>query len=149
MLIGLTGADGVGTVTAADHLCLHHRFTQFPLAELRAGWMLADDAFDPANVTASLSLTARLSQLLGDLANVDAVVTGVRFEIEANMIRERGGVIVRIEHPGAPRVSEHENEAGIRLHDNDRVLHNYGTFFYLYDQLDTLVNALQFEQAGA
>ncbi len=143
MLIGLTGADGVGTVTAADHLCLHHRFTQFPLAELRAGWTLTDDAFNLANAT------ARLSQLLGDLADVDAVVTGVRFEIEASMIRERGGVIVRIEHPGAPRVIEHANEAGIGLHDSDRVLHNYGTFFYLYDQLDTLVNALQFEQAGA
>ncbi|AQW29550.1 hypothetical protein ACKZDW_20370 [Ralstonia syzygii subsp. celebesensis] len=143
MLIGLTGADGVSTVTAADHLCLHHRFTQFPLAELRACWMLADDAVDPTKAAASLS------QLLGDLADVDAVVTGVRFEIEASMIRERGGVIVRIEHPGAPRVIEHANEAGIRLHDGDRVLHNYGTFFHLYDQLDTLVNTLQFERAGA
>lgn len=149
MLIGLTGADGVGTVTAADHLCLHHRFTKFPLAELRASWMLADDALDPATENAPsawISTRARigtLDQHLEDLADVDVVVTSVCFENEAAMIRERGGVIVHVESPGTPR------GASIKVHNSDRVLHNYGTFFHLYDQLDTLVNRLQFERAGA
>ncbi|OAI63552.1 hypothetical protein RSP795_07240 [Ralstonia solanacearum] len=143
MLIGLTGADGVGTVTAADHLCLRHRFTQLPLAELRASWMLADDALDPATENAPSAWIGTLDQHLGDLADVDVVVTAVRFENEAAMIRECGGVIVHVERPGTPR------GAGIRMHNSDRVLHNYGTFFHLYDQLDTLVNRLQFERAGA
>ncbi|MHC6084523.1 hypothetical protein ACYT85_15010 [Ralstonia solanacearum] len=143
MLIGLTGADGVGTVTAADHLCLHHRFTQFPLAELRASWMLADDALDPATENAPSAWIGTLDQRLGDLADVDVVVTAVRFENEAAMIRERGGVIVHVERPGTPC------GAGIKARNSDRVLHNYGTFFHLYDQLDTLVNRLQFERAGA
>ncbi|WP_405126741.1 hypothetical protein [Ralstonia pseudosolanacearum] len=149
MLIGLTGADGVGTVTAADHLCLHHRFTQLSLAELRAGRMPSDEALDPANENVQIASIFDLDQRLSELADVDVVVAGVRFESEATAIRERGGVIVRIEHPRAPRGAEHASATGIKLSDNDRVLHNYGTFFHLYDQLDKLVNSLQFEQAGA
>ncbi|MHA6885698.1 hypothetical protein [Ralstonia pseudosolanacearum] len=149
MLIGLTGADGVGTVTAADHLCLHHRFTQLPLAELRAGRMPSDEARDRTNENTPIAWIGTLDQRLGELADVDVVVDGVRFEMEATAIRERGGVIVRIERPRAPRGAEHAGATDIKLSDNDRVLHNFGTFFHLYDQLDTLVDSLQFERAGA
>lgn len=55
-----------------------------------------------------------------------AVISDVRFENEAEFIRQRGGVVIHIQRPDAPDVAAHSSEAGIAIHDNDLVIHNDG-----------------------
>lgn len=54
------------------------------------------------------------------------VVTDVRFPNEAEMIRRRGGSIVRIERPGLERVNEHSSETEIDKIEPDITLMNLG-----------------------
>jgi hypothetical protein len=54
------------------------------------------------------------------------VVTDVRFENEADLIRDLGGYIVHIERPGAATVRAHSSEAGVTLHEGDfRIINEY------------------------
>lgn len=81
---------------------------------------------------------------LDKLAGLDVVFTDVRFENEAAMIRERGGIIVRLVRHAARPVNSHVSEAGFKLQMNDREILNNGTLFQLYDQLDAIIGEESF-----
>lgn len=55
------------------------------------------------------------------------VVSDVRFENEADLIRRRGGTVIHILRPNALAVSPHISEAGIAANSADLTLPNYGT----------------------
>lgn len=55
------------------------------------------------------------------------VVSDVRFENEADLIRRRGGTIIHILRPNALAVNPHISEAGIAANSADLTLPNYGT----------------------
>jgi predicted ATPase len=59
---------------------------------------------------------------------VNFVVSDVRFENEANFVRERGGVIWRIDRPGVERVRDHASEQQIESIAYDTVVPNDGDF---------------------
>lgn len=64
-------------------------------------------------------------------APMNWVVTDVRFENEADAIRERGGIIVRVERPtpqGNQKLAQHESEAGAKLIEADFVVYNEKDF---------------------
>lgn len=52
------------------------------------------------------------------------VFSDVRFENEATVIRDMGGVIVHIERPGLPTGDTHASEQGIARQDGDIVITN-------------------------
>ena len=54
------------------------------------------------------------------------VVTDVRFPNEADMIRDLGGIVLRVERPGMENDDPHPSEAGIAELDADGVIHNRG-----------------------
>lgn len=54
-------------------------------------------------------------------------VADVRFDNEAQMIRERGGQVWRVERTPASETYAHVSEAGIYVHLIDRVIDNTGT----------------------
>jgi hypothetical protein len=62
------------------------------------------------------------------------VFTDVRFQNEADFIRESGGIIVRVVRPWL-KVSEHESEAGqLRIHSDQSIL-NDGSIEHMHAQL--------------
>lgn len=84
---------------------------------------------------------------LNDYPNRDVVVTDVRFENEADAIREMGGVIVHIERPGDKLLqgqeAAHASEAGIARGMRDYVIYNSGTLDDLRVQVEKLLTYTQ------
>lgn len=70
------------------------------------------------------------------------VISDLRFENEAEFIRQRGGMVIHVLRPDAAEVNPHLSEAGVSIHDNDLVLHNDGALDDLFGQLDEFFTAL-------
>jgi hypothetical protein len=75
------------------------------------------------------------------------VISDVRFENEADFIRQHGGVIVHLQRSDAPKVNPHASEAGVSLHKDDLVLVNDGDLPTLYAQIERLQQTLA-QRAG-
>jgi len=85
------------------------------------------------------SLQKRLENLSGSTVR-DVVITDVRFENEARMVREAGGQIWRIERPDlGPAVDLHPSETEFLLFDADEVLVNDGSVQDLHIKAASLV----------
>jgi hypothetical protein len=63
---------------------------------------------------------------------IGTVISDVRFENEADIIRNRNGVIIHVirntETDLEKEVTSHGSEQGILVHENDIILNNNGTF---------------------
>lgn len=77
-----------------------------------------------------IALETKLRKLLPTATGV--VITDVRFENEAGMIRKLGGNMWHITRPTAAPVAAHISEAGIRPDDTDCELDNSGNINDLY-----------------
>jgi hypothetical protein len=75
------------------------------------------------------------------------VISDVRYENEAQWVRDLGGVVVHIQRPDAQAVASHSSESGVAVHDNDFVIHNDEDLAHLYKQLDRLMGLLIRRQA--
>ena len=82
-----------------------------------------------------------LASLLPDAPGV--VISDVRFENEAEFIRQRGGVVIHIQRPNAPGVAAHSSEAGIAIHDNDLVIHNDGELADLFNHIEQALDMVR------
>lgn len=74
------------------------------------------------------------------------VVSDVRFENEADLIRRRGGTVIHIFRPDAQAVNPHVSEAGVAADKDDLTLTNYGTvdeFLRSLDEVFLMVRRLQ------
>ena len=63
------------------------------------------------------------------------VVTDVRFENEAVMIKQLGGQLWRVKRPGVEAVNNHISESNMDFYKVDQILHNGGTI----EELELLV----------
>lgn len=131
MIIGLTGGPRTGKSAAADFLVLHHRF-------------LAIEVCDSEPHRARIT-----ERRLCDFPECHIVFSNVLDADSADVIRARGGVIVRIERPQAAHEMASPCASDVPLSDGDRVIHNNGSVFQLYDQLDYLINSLILDRACA
>lgn len=141
-LLGLTGKAGSGKDTAAIAL-RSLGFVRVAFADpirdmLRALGVSEEHMSGPAKEmpVPHLGLSyRRLAQTLGtewgrtldpdfwirvareriacQLGHSPVVVTDVRFDNEARLIREMGGALLQIERPGIPAVAAHVSEAGV------------------------------------
>lgn len=86
----------------------------------------------------------RWAKEYGDFSNVqDVVVSDVRFEQEAEMIRYLGGVVIHIQRPGAGLTgveAQHNSERGIAFIDGDIMLNNSGTLDDLIRKIDNIMD---------
>ncbi|WP_054917662.1 hypothetical protein [Pseudomonas sp. NBRC 111138] len=85
-----------------------------------------------------------MSNALG--AVLGFVVSDVRFENEAELIRRRGGTVIHIIRPNALTVNPHISEAGIAANPADLTLPNYGTveaFLRSLDEVFLTIRRLQ------
>lgn len=69
----------------------------------------------------------------------DLVITDVRFDNEARLIRALGGQIWHIHRTCTTAVPEHVSEAGIQTDIADIHIHNNGTLADLYDAVVNLI----------
>lgn len=79
-------------------------------------------------------------KILEELAKGNnVVVTDVRFENEAAMIRELGGCMWHVTRPGGPVIEQHESEAGINVALNDcRIVNDADITSLFYTVKETL-----------
>ena len=69
------------------------------------------------------------------------IITDIRFPNEANAIKERGGILIRLTRttPVAEEVAKHESETALDNYDKfDYIIDNRGTEEELYAQIDKL-----------
>lgn len=71
------------------------------------------------------------------------VVTDIRFDNEADAIRQAGGTVVHIRRGSAQPVSAHASEAGVEMVTGDYEIDNNGTLEQLYDEVDILLHVLE------
>lgn len=79
-----------------------------------------------------LDLTRRLSDPWG------VVISDVRFENEADMIRMNNGVIIHLTRPGCGPKGDHPSEAGIAARPLDYRIDNYGSIEDLYNTFEAI-----------
>lgn len=70
------------------------------------------------------------------------VVTDVRFENEAAMIRFLGGVIVHVDRPDVEQIAEHSSEAGVEVSWQDLCVNNNGDLTDLHMCIDTMAQVV-------
>lgn len=73
--------------------------------------------------------------------NHDIVVTDVRYDNEADMIRSMGGVIIEIKRTNPPFVSNHESEMGVS--SVDYVIYNDTSITDLNREINELIEKLK------
>ena len=71
----------------------------------------------------------------------DYVVDDVRFENEATLIRQSGGLIIHVRRPGLADDDAHASESGIAWHPVDAVIDNDGDVEQLHRAVWAAVNA--------
>ncbi|WP_339521781.1 deoxynucleotide monophosphate kinase family protein [Pseudomonas sp. EL_65y_Pfl2_R96] len=76
------------------------------------------------------------------------VVSDLRFENEAQFIRNRGGVVIHLYRPSAPAVNAHVSEDGIRCLEQDLMLANDACLATLRENLNSIVDILRHRAAA-
>jgi hypothetical protein len=71
------------------------------------------------------------------------VISDVRFPNEADWLKQRGGVLVRVVRDITPAVHPHESEAHVDQLPVDTELLNFGSKDTLHDQVDSLLCTLR------
>lgn len=79
---------------------------------------------------------------------VGFVVSDVRFENEADFIRQRGGTIIHIARPTAPAVNPHASEAGVHVNPLDLIIRNTGDREHLRSLIDDCVAVIRSRDAS-
>lgn len=72
-------------------------------------------------------------------AGKPSAFSDVRFENEADAIRQRGGRIIHVVRPDALEVAAHVSEAGVPRHESDIVIVNDGSLVELYATVDEIM----------
>ena len=75
----------------------------------------------------------------GEPVECGMVITDVRFENEAKMIREMGGKIIHVFRDKATAINSHISEAGIVVGEEDTTIFNNGTLPELCDTIDIII----------
>ena len=77
------------------------------------------------------------------------LVTDVRFENEAEYIRNLGGTIIHVSRPDAPKVANHKSEQGVEFKKSDSLLYNNGSINDLQSSAVQMVSFLIAKQLEA
>lgn len=172
MLIGITGPAGAGKDTAADYLVANYGYIKRsfagPLKRMMAaaGWPEPANREDKEKSIPGFSFSWReAAQKLGteygrgldsdvwvkimqreifDTPSIQFVLPDVRFENEARMIRDSGGILLFMQGRKVElgEQAEHVSEQGVRFYpnlDRDILVDNRSTVADLYKQISNLM----------
>lgn len=68
------------------------------------------------------------------------VIADIRFDNEADMVREAGGIIIHLNRDDAPEVRAHASEAGIMMKPEDWFIDNSSTLEDLYESIEVILD---------
>jgi hypothetical protein len=71
---------------------------------------------------------------------LNAVLSDVRFNNEADIIREQGGIMIHLYRPDVIPVAKHSSENGVSVHKNDFSIKNDGSLISLYRKIETALH---------
>lgn len=71
------------------------------------------------------------------------VVTDIRFENEAEMIRKNGGLVIHIQRDDAQKINSHESENGVEFNPSDVIISNNDTIHDLYRRVDDFMMMIE------
>ena len=171
-LIGLTGRARSGKDTVAHHLNENNSYSSYAFAQpmkqackIMFNWSeqhvngdlkeVVDPLFGISPRVAMQRLGTEFGRetinksmwLLRAQTEIDSklnlVITDVRFNNEAELIKENGGIVIEIRRNDREAVSEHKSENGIDESLVDFVVENNGTIACLYDRIDTIVKSIE------
>jgi hypothetical protein len=187
MIIGITGKAGAGKDTVGKFIESQYGFVRRAFATPIKQMLAVIDIHEPPREHKELPLEGwgfsyrRAAQLLGTewgralhdeiwinamsfqidkdaMARQHTVITDVRFENEADMIRRRGGVVIHVTGRNyvadKPKVTwwdrlcgrtEHKSEQGIKLHEKDWVIVNDGDMQELFKRTSSVIAELEKE----
>jgi len=74
---------------------------------------------------------------------VPVVLSDIRFENEAQAVRDAGGIVIHVIRDKSIQVNEHASENGIYLHPGDYGLENFGTITELFLGVDKILKQVQ------
>lgn len=89
-------------------------------------------------VLVAMDEVRRVTQITGR----PSVITDVRFDNEADAIRQRGGRIIHVARPDAVAVAAHASEAGVHKEHGDFTVINDGSLTDLYAKVDEIMETL-------
>lgn len=169
-LVGLVGAKRAGKDSVAAVLVDRHDYRRFAFADAlkalavevddgvrsivaREGWEAAKEAEWVRRSLQILGVAVREHVGTDSWVNVvdrqlagyhgDAVITDVRFDNEVEMIRRRGGYIVRVDRPGLSHDDTHVSEELYRRIFPDVAIENSGTLEALEHRALAIVSELE------
>jgi len=70
------------------------------------------------------------------------VITDARFENEATMLRDMGGIMVHIDRDCSIHIPKHSSENGIKMNEEDYLIYNIGDKGELWDQVEHLLTCI-------
>lgn len=131
------------------HLSKHHSLQEF-VDEY--GWDIAKKTSEVRSLLQNLGVAAR--KVISEDVWVDAafnqmskpgnyVITDVRFENEANKVKEFGGEVWRIKRPGIEAVNGHISEHALDGYKADKILSNGGSLEELAFLVRSRIGSLQ------
>lgn len=167
MLIGITGRAGSGKDTVADHLMRVHNFGKYSMAQplkemLKVIGVPCDTQEEKAATNPVFGVTNRyLAQTLGTewmrnciaedgwirLAEKEIrewcgslVIPDIRYNNEAEMIIDHGGLILQINRPYQENIAgSHVSESGIIPEYVSYIVNNDGTIPQLLAMIDAII----------
>ena len=88
-------------------------------------------------------VTLAMSEVNHYIQRMPVIITDVRFENEAQAIRERGGHLWHIERPNAPAANTHISEQQQLMQPGDTIIDNSGTLADLRAVVDRQLGLIQ------
>jgi len=73
------------------------------------------------------------------------IVPDIRYNNEAEYIKENDGIIIRVNNPTCPAVRKHSSEAGVSIRYVDHIIDNDGTLEELEEKVKQLLKEGDFE----
>lgn len=156
MIIGLCGYAQTGKDTSGIHLIDSYKFKRFafadPLKEAATvlGWsgkkdeegrrflqLLGTEAIK--NVFGEDFWARLIFKRINESDEKNVVITDIRFNIEADIVREHGGIVWRVHRPGFGPANNHRSELEVDEIVPDAVLNNDSTIEDLYKKIDDLL----------
>jgi dephospho-CoA kinase len=161
LLIGVTGKKGSGKDTAADYISLRYGYRKIAFADQLKflsskylGWNGKKDSYGRALLQFAGTEIARqksdniwvdfmrlnLSFLKASLNTDKFIISDVRFDNEANFIKEKAsnGLLMEIRRDGED-VDAHKSESGISVKP-DFIIFNNGNVRDLFAEIDEMFN---------
>lgn len=166
ILIGITGRARHGKDTVADHLVTSHNFYKGSFAIPVKQFAVRHFGLEPEEVYVDKTEKSRwvlqsigngcreefgkniwVDKLFNTIAGVEAVViSDVRYVNEAEAIKARGGYIIKVERPDAPKIecgADHPSEMEMEKILPNYSLHNDWDLAQLYSRVDGILSMIK------